>query len=395
VRRAVLVVVIALVPAMAGPLSASLHTPLAGPVRCDEAFHVAHKRQRAGVELVGVDFASSKEGWAVGSRESAPPLVVRFDARSFEVATRLPRFRGSVYLDAVSATASNQVFVAGSQVKWHRRWETLVLRWDGRSWDRMRTPQPGRNALLHGIEALSPTDVWAVGGLERYDGDEETLVLHYDGRSWSRVAAPTPRLAAPYPTGHYARLGGVSASSPDDVWAIGNFGNDDIMRPLVLHWDGSQWTRVRLPASINSPGPPRIPGAQSEHELSGVDALAPDDVWVVGHRMGRGKGSAALLLHYDGTAWHKTRSADLRGSEWLHGIEAVDSKEVWAVGWRWGQEVGYGFPLALRWDGSTWSTVGTGRVNEQLFGVASDEAGSVWAVGDGWGIERACKPRKD
>lgn len=381
-----------LLPTAALPLWAPLRSLHTGPAPCDGSFHVLHQRQRAGVELAGLDFASPGQGWAVGERESSgfEPLIIRFDSNTFEVAQDLPSLRGSVFLDAVSAPEPGEVFVAGSQVKRHRMWKTVVLRWNGRSWNRMRTPQLGKNAFLHGMEALSSTDVWAVGSVESRGGDERTLVLHYDGRSWSRVAAPTPRLTAPYPTGHYAHLRGVSASAPDDVWAIGNYGNDDIMRPLVLHWDGRAWTRVRLPRSITRPGPPRIPGAQSEHELSGVDALTPDDVWVVGHRLGPSRGTTALLLHYDGNAWSKIRSADLRGAEWFHSVEAVKSDDVWAVGWRWASGVEQGFPLAFRWDGSVWSRVGTARANQQLFGVATDGTGDTWAVGDGWGIERAC-----
>jgi hypothetical protein len=377
---------------------ASSPSPSSGSAPCDGAFHPVHQRQRAGVELVAVDFASPREGWAVGDREAAvsiSTLVVRFDAHSFEVVQDLPRLRGSVFLNGVSAPRRDEVFVAGSQAKWHDRWKPVVLRWDGDTWNRMPTPSQKEDALLSGIEALSPRDVWAVGWREKLNGNHGTLLLHYDGRNWVRVPAPTPFLAAPYPTGHYARLMDVSASSPHDVWAVGNYGNDDISRPFVLHWDGRAWTRVHLPASITSPGPPRIPGAQDEHEFSGVDAVATDDVWVVGRRWGGTKGSTALLLHYDGRTWRKVRSPDLHGTEIIHSVEAVAANEVWAVGVRWDVERGYGFQLALRWDGSTWARVGTGGSNEDVYGVASDGDDGVWAVGDGWGIERACEADKD
>jgi hypothetical protein len=396
-RRIPLVLILCL--ALVAPAGPSSPSPSSGSAPCDEAFHPVHQRQRSYGELAAVDFASSRQGWAVGHHDpfdgGITPLVVRFDAHSFEAVQDLPRLRGSVFLNGVSTPRRAEVFVAGSQVKGHNRWEAVVFRWDGRTWERMPTPPTRRDALLNGIEALSPRNVWAVGRMEAANGDERTLVLHYDGRRWARVPAPTPFLAAPYPTGHYANLTGVSARSPDDMWAIGNYANDDISRPFVLHWDGRTWTRVQLPAWITQPGPPRIPGAQSEHEFSGVDALAPDDVWVVGRRLGPTKGSTAVLVHHDGRTWRKVQSADYQGIEVLHGVEAVAAKEVWAVGVRWVVERGYGFPLALRWDGSTWARIGTGGSNEDVYGVASDGDDGVWAVGDGWGIERACETNED
>jgi hypothetical protein len=90
-----------------------LPAPLALGDPCDGNFYAVHQRELRGDELVDVDFGSPTERWAVGSRESAPPLIVRFDEESFEVIEGLPRFAGSVFLKDGSALTREQVFVAG------------------------------------------------------------------------------------------------------------------------------------------------------------------------------------------------------------------------------------------------------------------------------------------
>jgi len=82
--------------------------------------------------------------------------------------------------------------------------------------------------------------VWAVG---HYHNDAkqgpDALILHWDGMSWSRVRGPNP-------SSHYNVLWGVSARSATDAWAVGVFENDTTggMDALILHWDGTRWSRT-------------------------------------------------------------------------------------------------------------------------------------------------------
>src|SRR5205823_12783795 len=56
--------------------------------------------------------------------------------------------------------------------------------------------------------------------------------------AWTIVNSPdTP--------GSDNRLHGMAAISPDDVWAVGIVGNGRSgSLPLMLHWEGTQWTSV-------------------------------------------------------------------------------------------------------------------------------------------------------
>jgi hypothetical protein len=51
----------------------------------------------------------------------------------------------------------------------------------------------GRSGNLYGVSADSATDAWAVGDYGNPTTRAgETLVLHWNGTSWSKVASPNP-----------------------------------------------------------------------------------------------------------------------------------------------------------------------------------------------------------
>lgn len=43
---------------------------------------------------------------------------------------------------------------------------------------------------------------------------------------------------------------GVAAASNSSAWAVGYAGTDTTQRTLLLHWNGTAWTRVTSPAPI-------------------------------------------------------------------------------------------------------------------------------------------------
>lgn len=80
-------------------------------------------------------------------------------------------------------------------------------------------------------------DAWAAGVSFNGHGNAQTLILHWNGTSWTRVPSP-------HPAGLLgSSLAAVSALVPGDVWAAGSVlerGND---QTLVLHRNGTRWTR--------------------------------------------------------------------------------------------------------------------------------------------------------
>ena len=100
---------------------------------------------------------------------------------------------------------------------------------------RARTRARQLNTLT-GVSAVSPTDAWAVGLYWDQAGINHALVLHWDGTTWSQVKSPN------FGSEHTG-LSSVTAVSPKDVWAVGDYQEAGV-HALVLHWDGTRWSQV-------------------------------------------------------------------------------------------------------------------------------------------------------
>jgi hypothetical protein len=220
-----------------------------------------------------------------------------------------------------------------------------IMRWDGDRWLPVPAPSAGTTLNeLRAVDASEPNDVWAVGRTSSGFG-EQPLVLHYDGTEWSDVQLPSEIDGV---------LNGVAALSPSDVWAVGSVGDPaaSLERALVLHWDGTAWADVEVERAIGG----------GKAALVDVAGVTPTDLWAVGYHH-----FEPLILRFDGEAWSQSPT-EIHGA--VHAIEAFASSQVWAVG----------TPIQ-RFDGQTWTEAPITRPDAELVDVAAIGAQDIWAVG--------------
>jgi hypothetical protein len=135
----------------------------------------------------------------------------------------------------VSAASASDIWITGSG--------NTTLHWNGTRWARLAVPSPGAgDTILAGVEAVSPKLAFVVGSYRLPKVNHQyTLLAQWNGARWMRVPTPSP--------GNYANsLAGVAASSPSNAWAVGasGFGNERTgltFKTLMLHWNGTSWTR--------------------------------------------------------------------------------------------------------------------------------------------------------
>jgi hypothetical protein len=228
------------------------------------------------------------------------------------------------------------------------------------TWDIVQAADPGTGSnALHAITVISAGEAWAVGGSGETDAPTQVLLERWDGNAWTSEEGPNPGSE----TNELLAVD-ADASEPNDVWAVGRtasgFGDD----PLVLRYDGTAWTEQTLPADVGG-------------ILTGVAAVAPDDVWAVGYE---GDPTAslnrAIALHWDGVAW---TSVDLGrsigvGASLLSGVSATAPNDVWGVGTLHSQ------PLIIHFDGDTWERTPT-DVRGSADAIVETRRKEVWAVG--------------
>jgi len=231
---------------------------------------------------------------------------------------------------------------------------SVVLRWNGASWQSAASPTT--TDILSDIDFLTSSDGWLVGTCRLY---------HWNGSTWSE-----------YPTPSCNYIKSVEMVAANDVWAA-SYGS-------ILHWNGSSWS-----IAYSSTSYPWVRDldmvsatdgwfvtwggtvyrwngstwnlfATFGHDLEAVDMLSATDGWIVG-----GNGT---ILHWNGTTWTPVSSpvstsfSDVsmasgsrgwivggttiltwNGVSWaqqpqpstsgLNTVQAVSENEAWAAGW--------------------------------------------------------------
>jgi hypothetical protein len=251
----------------------------------------------------------------------------------------------SNWLSGVTVLSSGEAWAVGGSGDPAATVDVLIERWDGIAWSAEQGPGPGsqRNEL-RAVDAVDPNDVWAVGRTASGFGDRP-LVVHYDGTEW--VDMPLPEEVT-------GVLTGVAAVAANDVWVVGYAGDPalSLEHALILHWDGQVWAVVEGGRAVGS----------GRSALQGVEALAADDLWAVGYLHNQ-----PLIIHFDGEDWTRSET-EVTGA--TNAAAPLTPTDVWAVG----------APIQ-RFDGTAWIEVAGVRSGGELTSVAAISQSDVWAVG--------------
>jgi hypothetical protein len=335
--------------------------------------------------LNSVSALSSTDAWAVGTYAGGgePGVVLHWNGTAW-AAVKSPNPggpNGSTDLFAVNADSATDAWAVG----YYRNPLTnvsansLALHWNGTTWTKVASPSPGGDSglsLLNDVTAISPTDAWAIGLFSTTSGQEQPLVLHWNGTSWTKVAVPAPGGS----TG-VTDLVGISADSATDAWITGYYAasSGSTGQSLTLHWNGTKWAQVTSP----SPG-----GSTGKTFLASVHAISTSDVWASGYYSTTSGEQQPLILHWTGTAWQQVTSPDpggATGETELAAVSGDSANDVWIAG-SYQVSGQYARSLTLHWTGTSWKQVtcpspGGTTHNTMLFGVSADATTDAWAAG--------------
>jgi hypothetical protein len=253
----------------------------------------------------------------------------------------------------VAAIAWNDVWAVGVTDEFcgqRAPQSAIVKRYDGRRWVSVQLPRTYRTADLWAVGGSSPRNVWILGRVTNaLGGDAHVLALRWNGVQWSRL-------------GWWAGNGITSqvlVLSPSDVWAFG-IG--------TRHYNGHAWTRYRY----------HLP-----YGLLWASAISPNDIWAAGYVRAT---QAPTAARWHNGAWTQVPLPAITSSPpgpYVTGIYAASDKDVWegvtvvSVSDRASAQ-------ALRWDGTTWTTIPVPAV-VSLEHINGDGHGGAWAVANGQG----------
>ena len=310
--------------------------------------------QRVG--FFGVAAGSPSSVWVIGTHWIYPNYNPYFT-------TALIEYWNGRRLSAVSSPGAASVAAIGRDA-WTAGWTVGSLgkarktpptvHWKGRTSSRIPNPA-GPGSTLNGIAMVSPQDVWVVGSAK----DGRALVLHWNGSKWSKVVDP-PGLGTGGTVTAVARIPETAG-----VWVDGT---DDNANGFAARWTGSGWETYTVG-----------PGGGTSGSLA---AASSSSAWIVGQK-GNATGTSTrdVIYHWDGSSWTEVPAPNPSPTHSsLSGVAARNDSDAWAVGYF---KTGAKFhPLAVHWNGSKWSQVtAPGSVLTAVTTVPGTKG--VWAVGSG------------
>lgn len=232
----------------------------------------------------------------------------------------------------------------------------------------------GANDFLWAAAATSSSDVWAGGGQYKQAPDGfyglHILVERWNGSAWQVMNTPVTV------GGSGSHVSGIKAFAPNDVWFVGDWMDmaavgQAVQKALAMHWDGSKFTVFPTPFFNPAPG-----SYGAGHGMEAVDGVAPNDVWAVGGAHDGDASKVSQILHYDGSQWTRVLGPEPPGWQRLNAVEAIAANDVWAGGERELPTGGYA-PFMIHWNGSAWSEVACPIGVADLVAFASNDVYAV------------------
>ncbi len=343
--------------------------------------------------LENVSAVSPNDVWAAGisnvTNSGGSTLIEHWNGGAWHIVDSPNVGSGSNFLGSIAALAHNDAWAVGAYYSGSNQF-TLTEHWNGSAWTVVPSPNPsgnmGGNSLM-GMAATSSRDIWAVGAYNPGGGAlDGTMILHWDGTTWQIVSSPN--------YSGFNTLFSVSASSSTDAWAVGANAQDwsfDNPRPLAMHWDGTSWNLVSVPMPTDATDAYLLGvamGGRNNVWAVGTYRTSDGNYHSLALKWDGEQWTISPGYSIPGASYN-----ELRGVAVSHDTTS-NVGNVWAVGW--GATVSPPNPFSgppeaplgaqtmiLHWSNGAWNRVDSPSpgVGSQLMGLAAF-ANRAWTVGN-------------
>jgi len=260
------------------------------------------------ISLRSISMVSATEGWVVGNTVLPP------NADGITSGVVLHYTGGRWVFDRFLGSRLSSIFMRTTSDGWMvgegGNSGVPVLHYNGSGWTPVNDPAFA-SVLPQTIVALSATSVWLAGtdfSGSGFDGDAPEVILHYDGSQWTREKTDLAN----------SRVYGMVLLSPTEGWAVGSLSGGTGPHPahsqkaLIEQYSNGKWQQ-----DTSFIGPPNSSG----YSLYGIAMVSTNEGWAVG--------SDGLIVHDLGGAWTQVSSPT---DQTLESIAMLSPTEGWAVG---------------------------------------------------------------
>ena len=255
-----------LAAAAAGALAFAAAVPAVAAAPSAASWHVSLRVTGPNFpEFTAVTATSSSSGWAFETAGGHAPAAYRFNGSSWS-RHAFPGKSGDFVTSASASAASNV---------WAFTFQGQVLRFNGSAWAKVKKFSKPINSGL----AISSTDAWVFGS-------PGVGTWHFDGHVWTKPASGTG-------------LEGASALSASSIWAFGGTN--------VAHWNGRVWKKTSLAHLLPK-------NTQLSHSfVAGIYAASAKNVYATASGGRQDEGGPLVVLHFNGSTWSRVAESKSLG----------------------------------------------------------------------------------
>jgi hypothetical protein len=271
---------------------------------------------------------SATDAWGIAVSESGAVSAEHWNGTAW---TSMP-LPATAQESAITGDGPRDAWVVGSVgASGYNRHQPFMAHDNGSSLTTYALPDDGANERLSHVAMLGPSNVWASG---------LNVLVHWNGMSWARVSPPAP--AGATGTAQIVSL----AVSGSDLWGLETATVGGSQVSYAVRWDGTAWSLTRP-----------LPATPSGHwwQLGNISATSPTNAWVAVTDNDQNFDTTALALHWNGSSW-STLPMPANGVQQTLSSIAAGSGEAWAVGTyelSWSDNASRA--AVYHWDGSRWS----------------------------------------
>ena len=267
------------------------------------------------VVLRAIAAPKTSSAWLGGLRVSSFETPVLYHLTGGRAPMTVPAGGRGVGVNSLSESSASNIW--GSDLG-----APDVLRLTKRGWSAHSVAIGKDEVQIAGVVATGRSSVWALAQdlITRH-----SYAFHYDSKTWRRTAIP-------YAPDADSQVGLVSGTSDKNIWALTFTGKTST--PAAFRYDGKTWRLTRFPASVAKDAPLEILAESSSNAWATLDP--------------EGATSAPLiLLHWNGTRWSRVTGTlpsdsllgalapDGRGGLWLPAANGVHEVLLHYSGGRW------------------------------------------------------------
>jgi hypothetical protein len=263
----------------------------------------------------------------------------------------------SDYVDALAVSSNSDVYAGGNFTTAGGVTVHKIAKWNGSTWSALGS---GMNNPVDALAMNSSTgEVYAGGFFTTAGGVSANDIAKWNGSAWS-----------PLGSGMSDYVDALAVTSNGDVYSGGNFTTaGGVSAHYIAGWNGAGWSTLGS-------------GMNGTVDAIGVDS-ANHDVYVGGVFTIAGGVSANYIAKWDGSAWSALGS----GADFdVNAIAVSGNGDIYAGGF-FTTAGGVSANHIAKWDGSThtWSALGSGPsngTNDVVDAVTVSSTGDVYAGGD-------------